>query len=37
MRRFLRDIGIALFWTLLIVLTILCSTGTVQQFIYRNF
>lgn len=37
MHKFLRDVGVALLWTLVIVLIVLCSTGTVQQFIYRNF
>jgi hypothetical protein len=37
MHKLLKDIGKALLWTLVIVLIVLCSTGTVQQFIYRNF
>jgi hypothetical protein len=37
MRRLLRDLGVALLWTLVIILIVLCSVGTVQQFIYRNF
>ncbi len=37
MRRLLGDVSVALLWTLVIILIVLCSVGTVQQFIYRNF